>query len=64
MRPQGFDHLLAVHVMARCQRQQLDQAGGTTMMPRLSRHRTAVDQDLEPTEQLDLNACHLTSWPQ
>src|SRR5687768_17026589 len=48
--------------MARRQREQLDQASGTTMAPSGSRHRTAVDHDLEPTEQLDLNACHLPSW--
>ena len=62
MRPQSFDHVLAVHPVGRGQRKQLDQAGGTTMAPSGSRQRAAVDRDLEPTEQLDLNACHLPSW--
>jgi len=56
MRPQGFDHLLAVLPMARRQREQLDQASGTTMAPSGGRHRTAVDHDLEPPEQVDLKS--------
>ena len=58
VRPQGVDHLLAVEAVRGLQREQLDQPAGRLPAPAPGRHGPAVDDDLEPTEQPNLDPHH------
>jgi hypothetical protein len=60
VRPEQVHHLLAMELAAPSQRQQLDQAGSVPPGPPVVRHRPAVEQDLERSQQPDLDA-HGTS---
>jgi hypothetical protein len=53
-RPQGVDHLIACHALARLQAQQLHEMRGTKAGPTLRRELDPIDRHREATQQEDL----------
>ena len=53
--PQRVEHLFSVHPVSGCEREHLDQEGRMAPRPRVGGHGTAVDLDLEPAQQADVD---------